>query len=236
MNIGGISDNSSFRASNAQGLRRPNGPDAAQLASKLLELADTDGNGGISQTEFSSLIPSGESSSATSSDQVSSLFSQLDADGDSALSSQETQVAIESLLHQMRIQGNPALFQPPPPPPPPVNSDSPEEAAELLARADTDGDTSLDATEFSGALNGASSSNSDNQAARIQSMFTDADTDSDGHLTASELEAARTQTPATSTTETSGRQAGAAPSLMNALARLYSSSSETTTSTLSLSA
>jgi len=235
MNIGGISDNSYFRASNAQGPRRPNGPDAAQLASKLLDLADTDGNGGINQAEFSSLIPSGQSSSATSSDQVSSLFSQLDADGDSSLSSQETQVAIESLLHQMRLQGNPALSQPPPPPPP-VNADGPEEAAELLARADTDGDTSLDATEFSGALSGASSSNSDNQATRIQSMFTDADTDSDGHLTAIELEAARTQTPATSTTETSGRQAGTAPSLMNALARLYSSSSETTASTLSLSA
>jgi len=140
-------------------------PSASEMASKLIEEEDTDGDGMISADE-----------SRVDSD----IFSGIDTDGDGVLTAEELEASFEAMeppagggMQGMAMQGMGGMMGmqgPPPMGPPPSAS---EMAASILEEEDTDGDGVLSATE--------SKADSD--------IFTEIDADSDGVLTVDELEA-----------------------------------------------
>jgi len=167
-----------------QGMQRPMPPSSAQMADDLLSTADTDNNGTISKTEFTELFSSNVSSDIKSDESssganISGLFSEMDANGDDAISLNEATDAVSNLLQQLQEQRQ-ASNTPPPPPPP-----SAEGIDALFGSADTDEDDSLSIDEFSSALK-----RSGDDDALLASMFEEADADGNGAVSQDELTAA----------------------------------------------
>lgn len=152
--------------------RMPPNPD--QMAENLLSSADTDSNGSISKTEFSALFSNAETSDSSD---INGLFSDLDADGNEAVSLDEATDAVSNLLQKLQEQRM-ASDMPPPPPPPQSN----ELAEELMTYADTDEDGSLTLDEFSAALQSP-----DNDEETLTRIFNETDADGDGIVTQDEL-------------------------------------------------
>ena len=159
-----------------QGMHNRMPPNPEQMAEDLLSSADTDSNGAISKKEFTALFSSEETSDSSD---INGLFSDLDADGDEAVSLDEATNAVSNLLQQLQEQRM-SSDMPPPPPPPPQSS---ELAEELMSYADTDQDGSLTMDEFSAALQ--SSENGDEET--LARIFDETDTDGDGIVTQEEL-------------------------------------------------
>lgn len=169
---------SSYSAAMMSAQRPRMEPDSSKITEDLLAAADTDEDGAISETEFTSLL---ESNSDADSETISNLFAEMDSDGDGSATSAEIDAAVSSLIQQMQQQGAEGNRPPPPPgaqpPPPPPN------AEEVISNGDTDGDGSLNLEEFTEALAG-------NDSSRLAEMFAEADTDSDGQVSEEELQTA----------------------------------------------
>lgn len=168
---------SGYSASMMSGMRQRMAPDPDKISDELLAKADTDNDGIISKSEFSSLFETDESSDSES---IDGLFSQMDSDGDGSVTSEEASIAISDLLIQQMQQQGMGNTMPPPPPPP-------ESAEDLISSGDTDEDGSLNLAEFTEAL---TRSGDNDDSSRINSLFQDADADGDGKVTQDELQAA----------------------------------------------
>lgn len=105
--------------------------DPARLEEKLFSLLDSDGSGGVAKEELESALSAARETDSSLTIDIDELFSQLDANGDGSLDSEETAALA--------------------PPPPPRGGPDPQE---MFARLDANGDGSIDADELA-ALPGA---------------------------------------------------------------------------------
>lgn len=138
---------------------------------------DTDGSGGLDQTEFQTLAD--KISEATGEEvDIEELFATYDEDGDGALSESQTHAAMEA----NRPQG------PPSPPPGGMMGGAPPDLSQLISDADEDEDGTLDETEvqtLADFINQATSEEID--AAELLAAH---DEDEDGVLSEVEAQAA----------------------------------------------
>jgi len=145
-------------------------PSSAELADKIIGVADGDGNGSLSLGEVEKAIGADTTSGA---DALGQAFASVDTNGDGQIGSDELTAALDARkahgAHHGHHHGHIA------------GAASSDLAARILGTADTDGDGTLSADELGKAL-GASS---DSLAAAIGKL----DTDGDGKLTAAELSA-----------------------------------------------
>lgn len=148
---------------------RPPPPDFAKMFSAI----DGDGDGAVTETELSALLPS---SSGASGD-VSALLSSLDADGDGSIAQSEFTSALENVLGQLQGQAMGGM----PPPPPPGGEDR-------FASMDTDGDGSISSTELGSAIS-ARSEATGRSGPSVEDMMARLDSDGDGALSEAELQA-----------------------------------------------
>jgi len=144
------------------------------MASSAIQRMDSDGDGGLSQSEVSDLS--------------SDAFSELDSDGNGILSSEEMSTAFDSLegVDQSSLSSTAAgqlldATKPTdgPPPPPPGGASKSEMAdsmtSSVLSQLDSDSDGSLSQSEISGLSDDA---------------FSALDTDGDGLLNSDEIKTA----------------------------------------------
>lgn len=168
-----------------------NSQSMAQRKEDMFNKIDSNGDGGIDQTEFSELAKKlAEQSNSTVASQ--DVFTSYDTDGDSLLSMDE----LDNFMKENA---------PPPPPPPPQFSgaesgQSMEEMQESLFSAiDSSGDGGIDEAEFSEFISkvsgySATSDDADNSTegvtsiSELQSLFASYDTDGDSLLSMDELD------------------------------------------------
>ena len=164
MNISTSSYSSIMQASS---MTQPKPPSAVDLASKVMETSDIDGDSLLSIDELG----------LSEED-----FSSLDTDGDGSVSSDELQTTISSKLDAMKNQEfTPEEFgdflselglEVPPPPPPPGQPNASQMASDIFSANDTDEDGLLSLSELD----------------ISEELFTSLDVDEDGSITQEELE------------------------------------------------
>ncbi|MGL1959302.1 MAG: EF-hand domain-containing protein [Colwellia sp.] len=198
-------------------------PNAGQMAEDLLSAADTDNDGSISKAEFNTLV---ESQNSDSSESISGLFSQMDADGDESVSLDEATEAISSLLQQLQEQRMANQGAMPPPPPPPGGGS----AEELLSSADTDEDGGLNIDEFTAALKRSD----DEDDSILAKMFDETDTDGDGIVSQEELQTAM-ENKQNSQTQSSTNTDSNVSMLVNSLLQQYQQNAANSTNDTTLS-
>lgn len=144
----------------------------------VFEKTDTDGSGGLDQTEFESLA--GRISEATGEEvDAEALFATYDEDGDGVLSEDETQ----ALMADNRPEG-------PPPGPPPggrmggMQGGAPPDLSQIVSNADEDEDGSIDETEAQQLAELISNANDEDMD--VASLFEAYDADADGVLSEEE--------------------------------------------------
>lgn len=214
-----------------QGMQNRVQPNIEQMTEDLLSAADTDSNGSISKSEFSAMFTSEETSDSNA---ISGLFSEMDADGDEAISVDEATDAVSNLLQQLQQQRMSNVNMPPPPPPP-GNAD------DLMSSADSDEDGSLTVDEFTAALKRSE----DDDESILAQMFAETDIDGDGLVSQAELNTAMEskqegqpqgsfETTSTSTSETNTDN-NKVSMLVNSLLQQYQQNSQSIASNESLS-
>lgn len=99
MEIGSMDSMSSLMGmmGGAQGTQPPPPPDASQASSDFINALDSDGDGALSQTEFSAGSSSGSSES-------SEVFDVLDTNEDGFVSQEELEADMQSKLETMKSQ------------------------------------------------------------------------------------------------------------------------------------
>jgi Ca2+-binding EF-hand superfamily protein len=172
-------------------------------------------------------LDTGNDSGGISSAAVNSLFTQMDSDGDGTVSTQETQDSVTSLLEQIRSQTAAARRDMPPP------GMAPPPAEEFLSSADSNGDGALDATEFYAAMDRGEGTSA-NATSHVQSMFSDADSDGDGLLTTAELQDAADRNSPEGPRSGNGNRGEALSNLVSTWLKQYTTSGQTSSSTLSV--
>ncbi len=147
-----------------------------QSVSDMFGKLDTDGDGSVSEAEFSAARPDD-----VSEEMSAQLYKSLDSDGSGSLSESEYATAMSGM----------AQFGPPPPPPPQISGDSSDSSTsqvssitDIFGKLDTDGDGSVSEAEFSAIR---PDDVSEEMAAQLYNTL---DTDSSGSLSQSELAAA----------------------------------------------
>lgn len=140
---------SSYSASSSQ-KAKPNFEDMAQ---QLLSSMDTDSNGLIDASEFSTAaqaLATDSSSSSTSS--TSDIFDLIDTNSDGNMSSEELMSALKNMKPPELPQGNGQEEggMPPPPPPPPSDDSSSDSSSidDIFSSLDTNQDGTISADEF----------------------------------------------------------------------------------------
>lgn len=133
------------------------------LASKLIEDGDTDGDGSLSLEEIQTAMGS------EASDQLTAAVSNLDTDSDGKLSAEELSAGLEANRPERRG-----------PPPPPSSADV---ASRLIGDVDSDSDGSLSLAEIKSELGV-------DEDADLTSAFGKLDADGDNQLSTAELTAA----------------------------------------------
>lgn len=140
-------------------------------SSDLFDTLDSDGDGVISESEFTSALQSQGDGETLSEDDLAELFSTIDANGDSSISAEELSSAMSE-----------AAGAPPPPPPPPSEVSGASEdaaAADSAESADSSTDETSEAAASSASSGGAGgASNSES--------YDPLDTNEDGVVSATE--------------------------------------------------
>lgn len=150
-------------------------PDPAAMRQKLFEKIDSDGDGGLSETELTAFTEQADKARRSQGSQgvQAPSFSDMDSDGDSALSQDEFSSGMQKLEAQLQSQFNTmrqsggmgggmggmgGMGGPPPGPPPGGGAGGPQGAsgtggqdriAELFKSLDSDEDGSVSEDEFS---------------------------------------------------------------------------------------
>ncbi|QNM95287.1 EF-hand domain-containing protein [Chitinimonas koreensis] len=159
-------------------------PDPAAMRQKLFEKIDSDGDGGLSETELTAFTEQADKAKRSQGSQgvQAPSFSDMDSDGDSALSQDEFSSGMQKLEAQLQSQfnamrqsggmGGGGMGGPPPGPPPGGGAGGPQAAGgasgqdritELFKSLDSDEDGSVSEDEFgvlAQALNGGKGSES----------------------------------------------------------------------------
>ncbi|MBS0331532.1 MAG: EF-hand domain-containing protein [Proteobacteria bacterium] len=181
-------------------------PSASDVASRIMQVADTNGDGSLSLGEIESALgqstTSGSDStsgaaSSSSADALTQAFNQIDADGDGKISDQELTTALQAQNAQQGAQG----------PQGPQgahhghhhrhmgglggaggadSTSSTDLADTLMGQLDQNGDGSLSLNEVENVLGVSSTSGAANSLA---STFSTLDSNGDGQLSTSEISA-----------------------------------------------
>lgn len=168
------------------------------LKEALFKSADQNGDGGISKDELTTLM----ADSSQSSTDVSQIFDSLDTNSDGVISKSESDAGVDKAGQQKQAQGSP----PPPPPPPSESSSSSDSSSSdtIYDALDTNKDGTVSASELLASLmnnnsnsaddssseSGASSSGSSGDEITVKKIFDAMDTNQDGSVSKTELEAA----------------------------------------------
>jgi Ca2+-binding EF-hand superfamily protein len=172
----------------------------SDLKDKVFKSADQNSDGGISKDELSQLL-SNSSQNDTSADD---LMSALDTNKDGSISKSESDAAIDNAGQHRNVHG------PPLPPPPGDGSASASDktsSSQVFDALDTNKDGTVSASELLAALSSKDSSSSDTSSSDTSSssssssvdssaakkIFDALDTNQDGSVSKSELEAALTK-------------------------------------------
>jgi Ca2+-binding EF-hand superfamily protein len=176
-------------------------PDPAKMAEDLFSKLDTAGQGYLQKADFQAAFDSLSSSTSSTSSNIDSLFSQLDADSDGKVTKQEFSDTLAKLSDQLEQQFQSSRMQNAmgggmPPPPPPQN------------------DTGFTKDELSSQLNeiGSSDSKRSSLISSIVQNFEAADTNGDGKVSFQEAMAydQKSSTSASSASSTSTASTGTA--------------------------
>jgi Ca2+-binding EF-hand superfamily protein len=156
-------------------------PSSADVAAKVIGVADTNSDGSLSPAEVQSALGADTTSGA---DALSKAFASIDTNGDGQISADELTTALAAQKGAQGTEGphhgrhaHHAHRAPP---------SSSDLASQVLGAADTDGDGALGVTEIEKAL-GASTASGATDA--LTSAIGKLDTDGDGKLSTAELSA-----------------------------------------------
>ncbi len=155
----------------------------SQHQAKMFAKVDTDGSGGVDQTELGSMLSAISEKTGVSLGDSKELFTQMDSNSDGSLSSDELGSGMQAQM-----------------PPPPstmefaqsrgmAGSDGSQD--DLFAKVDTDGDGSVNKDE----LKVLTDRIKEDTGQDLSEDFAKLDTDSDGKLSQTEFETGRPQAP-----------------------------------------
>ena len=181
---------SAWSSATVQRASRP-GPSPERLLSKI----DTDGSGGVSDTELQGLLDDvAKTTGVSSQTSAADLVKQYDANGDGSLNADELGKTLQSVL-----------------PPPPstmafaqsrggegsssATSATGQAADDLFGKVDSDGDGAVSKTELQALLEAMSGGTASQTGVSSDDVFSQLDTDGDGSLTQAEFDAGRPSGP-----------------------------------------
>ena len=181
---------SAWSSATVQRASRP-GPSPERLLSKI----DTDGSGGVSDTELQGLLDDvAKKTGVSSQTSAADLVKQYDANGDGSLNADELGKTLQSVL-----------------PPPPstmafaqsrggegsssATSATGQAADDLFGKVDSDGDGAVSKTELQALLEAISGGTASQTGVSSDDVFSQLDTDGDGSLTQAEFDAGRPSGP-----------------------------------------
>jgi len=181
---------SAWSSASVQRASRP-GPSPERLLSKI----DTDGSGGVSDTELQSLLDNvAKKTGVSSQTSAADLVKQYDANGDGSLNADELGNTLQSAL-----------------PPPPstmafaqsrggegsssATSATGQAGDDLFGKVDSDGDGAVSKTELQALLEAMSGGTASQTGVSSDDVFSQLDTDGDGSLTQAEFDAGRPSGP-----------------------------------------
>jgi Ca2+-binding EF-hand superfamily protein len=144
-------------------------------ASEMFSKMDTDGDGALSESEFTAARPSD-----VTEEMAANLYSSFDSDSSGSLTSSEFTTAMNNM--------------PPPPPISSSSSSSESDVSTLFDALDTNGDGSVSKAELAAALSSTDTSGSgstSSSSSDSSKSFDALDTNKDGVVSADELAAAR---------------------------------------------
>ena len=182
---------SAWSSASVQRASRP-GPSPERLLSKI----DTDGSGGVSDTELQGLLDDvAKKTGVSSQTSAADLVQQYDANGDGSLNADELGKTLQSVL---------------PPPPSTMafaqsrSGDSSSAATgqagdDLFGKVDSDGDGAVSKTELQALLEAMSGGTASQTGVSSDDAFSQLDTDGDGSLTQAEFDAGRPSGPGAGT-------------------------------------
>ncbi len=183
---------------------------SSQISSSIFSKIDTNNQGYIDKTQFSSISDDSDSSS---SDEA---FTALDSDNDGKLTKSELSKGIENLLSSLNssaVQGQANGSRPPPPPdggqPPPKPEDG-----------DSDSDSGLTKDQMTKMASETKDSNLSGLLSKVAQNFDAADTNKDGKVTQQEAMAyAKSQESSSSSTSTSTSSSSSSTSTSDAASK-----------------
>ncbi|MGN8002485.1 XopAW family type III secretion system calcium-binding effector [Acidovorax sp. 22279] len=181
---------SAWSSASVQRASRP-GPSPERLLSKI----DTDGSGGVSDTELQGLLDNvAKKTGVSSQTSAADLVKQYDANGDGSLNADELGKTLQSVL-----------------PPPPstmafaqsrggegsssATSATGQAGDDLFGKVDSDGDGAVSKTELQALLEAMSGGTASQTGVSSDDVFSQLDTDGDGSLTQAEFDAGRPSGP-----------------------------------------
>jgi Ca2+-binding EF-hand superfamily protein len=181
---------SAWSSASVQRASRP-GPSPERLLSKI----DTDGSGGVSDTELQGLLDNvAKKTGVSSQTSAADLAKQYDANGDGSLNADELGKTLQSVL-----------------PPPPstmalaqsrggegsssATSATGQAGDDLFGKVDSDGDGAVSKTELQALLEAMSGGTASQTGVSSDDVFSQLDTDGDGSLTQAEFDAGRPSGP-----------------------------------------
>lgn len=213
-----------------------------QMQEQMFKAVDNNGDNKIDKSEMSAFQKAQQADGKQGGPTVDEMFTNMDSDSDGAISRLESDAALAKMSQQMQSQG------PPPPPPPEENSSSSSDSSSsnaIFDALDTNKDGTVSASELLAALSSKDSSSSDNSSSdsssssssssadssAVKKIFDAMDTNQDGSVSKSELEAALTKkgqhnhsqntTDSTSTTSTTDTAKTSDAALFAAAAKSY---------------
>jgi len=155
----------------------------SQHQAKMFAKVDTDGSGGVDQTELGSMLSDISEKTGVSLGDAKELFSQMDSNSDGSLSSDELDTGMQALM-----------------PPPPSTMEFAQSRSmggsggsqdDLFAKVDTDGDGAVSQDE----LKVLTDKIEEDTGQDLSEDFAKLDTDGDGALSQTEFESGRPQPP-----------------------------------------
>ena len=170
---------SAWSSASVQRASRP-----APTPERLLSKIDTDGNGGVSDTELQGLLDDvAKKSGVSSQTSAADLVKRYDSNGDGNLNADELGKTMQSVL--------------PPPPSTMAFAQSRGDSAtgqagdDLFGKVDSDGDGAVSKTELQALLEAMSGGTASQTGVSSDDVFSQLDADGDGSLTQAEFDAGR---------------------------------------------
>lgn len=187
------SSSGSYQTAMMQGMGGPRGrpkPEASDVAAQIFSKLDTDKQGYLEASDFTSAISQLSSSQQQASGEE--VFSSLDSDSDGKLTQDELTTGIQALQDQldsqfnaMRVQQGMGGMNGMPPPPPPGGGRG--------GRGEDEGFDQEQLSQLASAAEEAGDSRGASMFSELEDNFDEADADGDGKVTFSESVAYREQ-------------------------------------------